>query len=145
MNRQNQNPKRVLVVDDDPISRKITAHIFSTAGCIVETARDGIEALAMVKDDIPDMMTIDLIMPYLKGDRLCQIIREMEPLREVKLVILSGVAAEAALSPSEFGADACIAKGDPNFSTALLDLLHRQNGSLAPVVADARMTLSGIE
>ena len=138
MNRQNQNPKRVLVVDDDPISRKITAHIFSTAGCIVETARDGIEALAMVKDDIPDMMTIDLIMPYLKGDRLCQIIREMEPLREVKLVILSGVAAEAALSPSEFGADACIAKGDPNFSTALLDLLHRQNGSLAPVVADAR-------
>jgi PAS domain S-box-containing protein len=138
MNRQNRNPRRVLVVDDDPISRKVTAHIFSTAGCIVETAQDGIEALAMVKDDIPDMMTIDLIMPYLKGDRLCQIIREMEPLREVKLVILSGVAAEAGLNPSEFGADACIAKGDPNFGTVLLDLLDRPHGSHVPVVAEGR-------
>jgi PAS domain S-box-containing protein len=138
MNPQKQNPKKVLVVDDDPISRKLTAHIFDTAGCIVETAQDGIEALAMVKDDIPDMMTIDLIMPYLKGDRLCQIIREMEPLREVKLVILSGVAAEAALSPSEFGADACIAKGDPNFSKVLLDLLHRRSGFAPPVVAKGR-------
>jgi PAS domain S-box-containing protein len=131
-NRQNQSPKRVLVVDDDPISRKITAHVFGTAGCIVRTAQDGIEALSMVKEDIPDLMIIDLIMPYLKGDRLCQIIREMEPLREVRLAILSGVAAEAALDPRQFGADACIAKGDPNFSTILLDLLHLENRSAAP-------------
>ncbi len=131
---QNQHPKRVLVVDDDPISRNLTAYIFQTAGCIVKTAQDGIEALAMVKEDIPDLMTIDLIMPYLKGDRLCQIIREMEPLREVKLVILSGVAAEAGLNPSDFGADACIAKGDPNFSLILLDLLHHDGESTAPAI-----------
>ncbi|MEJ2153893.1 MAG: response regulator [Desulfobacteraceae bacterium] len=134
ISRQNQHPKKVLVVDDDPISRNLTAYIFQTAGCIVKTAQDGIEALAMVKEDIPDLMTIDLIMPYLKGDRLCQIIREMEPLRQVKLVILSGVAAEAGLNPSDFGADACIAKGDPNFSLILLDLLHRDSESTAPAI-----------
>jgi PAS domain S-box-containing protein len=137
VNRQNPNSTKVLVVDDDPISRKVTAHVFSSAGCTVKTARDGIEALALVRDFIPDLMTIDLIMPYLKGDRLCRIIREMEPLREVKLVILSGVAAEAALSPAEFGADACIAKGDPNFPKVLLDFLHRESGTIEPVVAQA--------
>jgi PAS domain S-box-containing protein len=137
MNNQNRNLKKVLVVDDDPISRKLTAHIFSTAGCIVKTAQDGIEALGMVKDYIPDLMTIDLIMPYLKGDRLCQIIREMEPMREATLAIISGVAAEAALDPSEFGADVCIAKEDPNFSVYLLDLLHREKSSVAPTVGGA--------
>jgi PAS domain S-box-containing protein len=137
MNRQNQSSKRVLVVDDDPISRKVTANIFSSVGCTVKSAQDGIEALTIVKEFIPHMMTVDLIMPYLKGDRLCQIIREMEPLREVKLVILSGVAAEAALCPSDFGADACIAKGDPNFIEALLDILHREGGSTAPILAHA--------
>jgi len=135
MNHQSRNLKKVLVVDDDPISRKMIAHIFSTAGCIVNTANDGIEALAMVKDDIPDLMTIDLIMPYLRGDRLCQIIREIEPLREITLVIISGVADEAALAPSDFGADACMAKGDPNFTAALIDLVHRENRCIAPTIA----------
>ncbi len=138
MNPQDRIPQKVLVVDDDPISRKITAHVFSAAGCIVKTAQDGIEALTMVKDFIPDLMTIDLIMPYLKGDRLCQIVREMEPLQEVRLVIISGVAAEAMLDPSEFGADACIAKGDPNFTTVLLDLLHCEKRSISPVAAQTQ-------
>jgi PAS domain S-box-containing protein len=138
MNRQNSNIKKVLVVEDDPISRHVTAHIFATAGCIVRTAQDGIEALTLVKDFIPDLMTIDLIMPYLKGDRLCQIIREMEPLREVTLAILSGLAVEAGLDPSEFGADVCIAKQDPNFRRILLDLLNRENRSSASAIAKAR-------
>ncbi len=136
MNQQNQNPKKVLVVDDDPISRKLTAHIFRTAGCIVKTAQDGIEALAIVKDYIPDLMIIDLIMPYLKGDRLCQIIGEMEPFQDVTLAIISGVAAEAALDPLEFGADACIAKGDPNYNLALLKLLDRKRGSAASAFSE---------
>jgi PAS domain S-box-containing protein len=136
MDPQSPAPKKVLIVDDDPISRLLTAHIFSTAGCVVKTAQDGIEALTIVKDYIPDLMTVDLIMPYLKGDRLCQIIREMEPLREVKLAIISGVAAEAGLDPSEFGADACIAKGDPNFSLDLLDLLHCENRTVAAAITE---------
>ena len=133
MNRQNQNPKRVLVVDDDPISCKLTANIFYTAGCIVMTAQDGIEALAMVKDDLPDLMTIDLIMPYLNGDRFCQIIREMAPQCEVTLAIISGAAVEAEIDPSEFGADICIAKGDPNYASILLELINRDNRPAAPV------------
>jgi PAS domain S-box-containing protein len=138
MEPQERNPKKVLVVDDDQISRDVTANIFSSDGCIVKTARDGIEALAMVKDDMPDLMTIDLIMPYLKGDRLCQIIREMAPQQEVRLVIISGLADEAALDPSEFGADVCVAKGDPDLSAVLLDFLHSEKGPVAPAIAESK-------
>ncbi len=135
MKTQYEHPKKVLVVDDDPISRQMMAHVFNSAGCIVKTAQDGIEALTLAKDFIPDLMTIDLIMPYLKGDRLCQIIREIEPLQQVTLVIISGVAVEAALDPSKFGADACIAKGDPNFIVLLMDLLQHGNELGPPAIA----------
>ena len=138
MNSLDRNLKRVLVVDDDPISLRVTANIFSSAGCIVKTAHDGIEALAMVKDELPDLMIIDLIMPYLKGDRLCRIIRDMAPVQEVRLVIISGLADEVALDPTEFGADVCIAKGDPNLSTVLLDLLQREKGPVAPAIAETQ-------
>ncbi len=129
MNASNEVSKKVLVVDDDPISLRLVAHIFGTAGCIVQTAQDGIEALTVLKDYIPDVITIDLIMPYLRGDRLCRIIRDMEPLRDALVVIISGVAAEAQLNLAECHVDECIAKGEPNFEKTLLDLLKRSNRS----------------
>jgi PAS domain S-box-containing protein len=138
MNPPDRKPKRVLVVDDDPISLRVIANIFGSVGCIVRTAHDGIEALAMAKDDMPELMIIDLVMPYLKGDRLCQIIREMAPQNQVRLAIISGLADEAALDPSQIGADVCIAKGDPNLSTVLLDLLQREKGPVAPARAQTK-------
>jgi PAS domain S-box-containing protein len=126
-----QHPKQVLVVDDDPTSCELTSQIFAEAGCEVRTARDGIEALGILKSYTPHVITIDLIMPYLKGDRLCKIIREMERFKTVCLVLISGVTVEAALDPSTFGADACIAKGAPDFTQSLLDLLALTDRSVA--------------
>ncbi len=138
MNPLDRNCKSVLVVDDDPISLSVTANIFSSAGCIVRTAHDGIEALAMIKDEMPDLMAIDLIMPYLKGDRLCQIVREMAPPQQVRLAIISGLAYEADLDPAQFGADVCIAKGSPDYSCVLLDLLDQEKGPCAPPIAEMK-------
>ncbi len=132
---QAESPKKVLVVDDDPISLQLIAHIFITAACEVRTAQDGIEALKILKSYVPDLIAIDLIMPYLKGDRLCQIIRGMEPLRDATVVIISGVAAEANLTPDDCGADACIAKGEKGFEKKLLSLLSRTGTPKSPVAA----------
>ena len=127
-----QNPKRVLVVDDDSISRELMSDIFREAGCEVKTAQDGIEALGILKIYTPHLITVDLIMPYLNGDRLCKIIRGVEQFKSVYLVLISGVAVEAALDPSAFGADACIAKGAPDFEQNLLELLAPTDQSVTP-------------
>lgn len=127
-----QNSKKVMVVDDDPISRKLTSRIFKEAGCEVMTARDGIEALGILKTSAPHIITIDLLMPYLRGDRLCQIIREMEQFKAVCLVLISAVAAEAAPDLSAFGANASVVKGAPDFAQCLLELLDRADQSVAP-------------
>jgi PAS domain S-box-containing protein len=132
MNQQVQSTAKVLVVDDDPLVSKMTAHVFSKAGCEVKTAHDGIEALGILKRFVPDLITIDLIMPYLSGDRFCQIIREMPQFRDVYLVVISGVAGEAGLEPSDFGADACIVKGSLNFHKTLLSLLGNRGRRSPP-------------
>jgi PAS domain S-box-containing protein len=127
-----QNPKKVLVVDDDSISRELMSDIFREAGCEVKSARDGIEALGILKTYTPHLITVDLIMPYLNGDRLCKIIRGVEQFKSVYLVLISGVAVEAALDPSDFGADACIAKGAPDFEQSLLEQLASTDQSGTP-------------
>jgi PAS domain S-box-containing protein len=135
MTQQAQSTQKVLVVDDDPLVCKMTAHVFSKAGCEVKTAHDGIEALGILKRFVPDLITIDLIMPYLSGDRFCQIIREMPQFRDVYLVVISGVAGEAGLDPSGFGADACIVKGSLNFHKTLLSLLQNRGLRSPPTPA----------
>lgn len=132
MDQQVQNTQKVLIVDDDPISCKMTAHVFRKAGCEVKTAHDGIEALGILKRFVPDLITIDLIMPYLCGDRLCQIIREMPQFKDVYLAVISGVAEETGLDPTDFGADACIVKGSPNFQKMLLSLLDNREHRPSP-------------
>ena len=127
-----QNPKKVLIVDDDSISRELMSDIFREADCEVKTARDGIEALGILKTYTPHLITIDLIMPYLNGDRLCKIIRGVEQFKSVYLVLISGVAVEAALDPSDFGADACIAKGAPDFEQSLLEQLASTDQPVTP-------------
>jgi len=63
---------RLLVVDDDDAIRKLFERIARRAGYHVETARDGVEALAMLDAADYDITLIDLMMPRLSGYELVQ-------------------------------------------------------------------------
>ncbi|MBW2109189.1 MAG: response regulator [Deltaproteobacteria bacterium] len=104
-------PKKVLAVDNHPVILKFITQLLSKKGHVVKTAGNGLEALKILEDYTPDVAFIDLVMPNIGGEKLCQIIRGMPKMRNTHLVILSALAADPMVSACAFGADACIPKG----------------------------------
>ena len=102
---------KVLVVDNNPVVLKYMDSFLSKNGYSVKTAENGLAALDLIQNYTPDIIFVDLIMPYIKGELLVSILREREELSETTIIILSGVAAEIELDYISMGADACIAKG----------------------------------
>lgn len=123
---QNPKKKKIVVVDNHPVMLEYTARFLSRKGHQVVTAADGLSALHILKDFIPDVMFIDLIMPNIGGEKLCRIIRSSPRLTHVSLVVISAVAAEKEIDIVEIGADACIAKGPfDKMSRHILQVLDR--------------------
>ncbi|MFP3980079.1 MAG: PAS domain S-box protein [Desulfobacterales bacterium] len=107
--------KQVLVVDNHPVIRKFMSSILMEKGHSVFTAEDGISALGILSEYIPDVIFIDLIMPNISGNKVCQIIRRRQHLDHCLLVVLSAIAAEEEdMLLNDLGADLILAKGPFN-------------------------------
>jgi len=106
--------KNILVVDNHMVTLKYLEMLLSKEGYVVRLASDGIEALDIIKDFKPDVFFIDLVMPYIRGEKLIPILRNIDTVKESKIVVLSGIAAEIGSDHVSFGADACIAKAPFN-------------------------------
>lgn len=88
---------KILVVDDDPDILDATTMILESQGYKVVTARDGIEGLAVLKAEKPDLMILDLMMPKMDGFSVC---KELQDPRWAKhkgtpILILTSVREEA--------------------------------------------------
>jgi ATP-dependent Lon protease len=68
-------PRRVLVVDDEEIARANLEHVFTKEGYLVETAADGLEALARLKKTPADIVISDLKMSRMDGLQLLAQVR----------------------------------------------------------------------
>jgi len=102
---------RILVVDNHPVILKFMTSLLQKEGYRVITAEDGLSALDVLKDFVPHVIFVDLIMPNIGGEKLCRIIRSMPELKDTYVAILSGIAADEEIEFARFGANACIAKG----------------------------------
>jgi Response regulators consisting of a CheY-like receiver domain and a winged-helix DNA-binding domain len=67
---------KILVADDDPQWLRLVLRSLQPEGFALLTARDGKEALALIKAEQPDLVLLDVIMPHLDGFALCQKVRE---------------------------------------------------------------------
>ena len=79
--------KKILIVDDNRLLRKFLSTHLERAGHQVRAAEDGFAALDVLSEFAPDVMFVDLFMPKIDGDRLCQIVRSRDDLKECYLVI----------------------------------------------------------
>ncbi|NUN64170.1 response regulator [Pseudanabaena biceps] len=79
----------ILVVDDDPDIRQELASSLKAHGYIVKTARDGSEALLCVQSYYPDLLLINLNMPEMGGDVVCQILKADIATEEVPIIFIS--------------------------------------------------------
>jgi two-component system, OmpR family, response regulator MprA len=67
---------RVLVVDDDPQLREALTRALELDGYAVETASNGVKALEAISGQRPDVMVLDVMMPYVGGLDVCRTLRE---------------------------------------------------------------------
>ena len=103
--------KKILVVDDNRMILKFLSNLLDGEGHEVKTCEDGLSALSLLTTFEPDIVFVDLIIPKIGGDKLCQIIRTMEHMKDCYLVIISAAVAEMDLDFKKIGVNACIAKG----------------------------------
>jgi len=88
---------KILVVDDDPDIREALSMILEAQGYQVVTAQDGIEALANLKAEAPDLMILDLLMPKMDGFAVCKELKEPRWVKyaNTPVLILTSVREEA--------------------------------------------------
>lgn len=79
----------VLVVDDDPMKRQLLRLILERAGFGVAEAADGIEALLTLTKSIPDLMTLDVMMPQMDGITVCTRVRQNPETVALPIIIVS--------------------------------------------------------
>lgn len=83
--------KTVLVVDDDPDAREFLTTVLADNGYDSITAQDGTEALKMIDETVPDLVTLDIAMPEKSGVSVYRKLREDDRLKDVPVIIITGI------------------------------------------------------
>ena len=103
--------ERVLLVEDNPMNRRVVEFLLKAQGYIVDEARDGQEALEKLKTQLPDLILMDLQLPGLDGFAATKIIKQDDATKNIPVVALTAYAmsgdAERALAA---GCDGYITK-----------------------------------
>jgi PAS domain S-box-containing protein len=103
--------RRVLVVDDDDDFRGLMKEQLQHAGYVVFDARDAASGIQIARTALPDVITVDLLMPGIDGWKFIQQLREEERLAAIPIVVVSG-AADAKTSGKRPLDVSVISKGD---------------------------------
>ena len=105
------NPRKVLVVDDDPGMLEVLKSILAIERVEVYAATDGKEALQKTLSWNPDLILLDIGLPKLNGLTLCKAIRAGKETRNIPIIIVTSFTAPGRLEECmEAGADDFVGK-----------------------------------
>lgn len=98
----------ILVVERDPHVRELEGYFLREAGFAVEFARDGEEALVLVRSTRPDLVITEVLVPRLDGLAVCRRIKADAATSSTAVLVFSILAAES--RARDAGADAFLRK-----------------------------------
>jgi len=84
--------KKVLIVDDDPDVRLFNTTVVEESGYTPIEAANGEDGLKLVKQESPDLVVLDVLMPKQSGIRLYRELKTNKSLQRIPVIMLSGVA-----------------------------------------------------
>lgn len=79
----------IMVVDDSLTVRRVTSRLLRRQGMEVLTAKDGVEALTLLDERLPDLLLLDIEMPRMDGYELTRHIRRTERLRDLPIIMIT--------------------------------------------------------
>lgn len=86
---QGDERKAVLVVDDDTNIRALLRQSLEAEGYLVWEARDGVEAIAQLKEHCPHLIILDVMMPHLNGFDVASVVRNDPQTMNIPIIIVS--------------------------------------------------------
>ncbi len=91
MIRENADPRRVLIVDDDQRILDLLVELLNAEGYEVAPASDGEHALELVKSLEPDLIISDVVMPVISGIELCRLLKQDALMATIPVLLISGI------------------------------------------------------
>jgi chemosensory pili system protein ChpA (sensor histidine kinase/response regulator) len=120
----------VLVVDDSITVRRVTQRLLERNGMRVLTARDGMDAIALLSEQVPDIILLDIEMPRMDGYEVAALVRADPRLRDVPIIMITSRVGEKHRARAiELGVNDYL--GKPYQESQLLD-------AITPLVAQRR-------
>ncbi|MBX2994271.1 MAG: response regulator [Bdellovibrionaceae bacterium] len=109
--RNKVEPRTILIIEDDETMRTALKRIFESDGLQTRLASDGTE-LSVIMDEItPDLILMDIGLPWINGFELAQLLKEHKEIKKIPLVFVSGQASDEDLKRAfAIGADDFIKK-----------------------------------
>jgi two-component system phosphate regulon response regulator PhoB len=84
--------KKVLIVDDDDDVRKLVSKLVERAGYEAIVAKNGVEGMDKVRQDAPDLIILDVLMPKQSGIRMYRELKTEELFQNIPVIVLSAIA-----------------------------------------------------
>ncbi len=137
--------KRILVVDDDEAILELLQYNLEKEGYEVSTATNGVDAVQIAKEQNPELIILDIMMPGQDGVETCRQIRSITELADVFIIFLTARSEEySEIAAFEVGADDYITK--PIKPRALMSRInaHFRRGSDINASKD-RLTLGKLQ
>ena len=121
---------RIMVVEDEKQMQDILAEYMRRGGHSCVTAEDGVEALALLKQENADLLILDVMMPHLDGFTVCRLVRDRSG---IPIILLTAKAEEEdKLKGYEYGADDYMTKPfSPRVLLAKVNALLRRTSAAA--------------
>lgn len=82
---------KIVVADDNENIRSALAYLLEDDGYAVDIARDGVEALAAVREHRPHLVILDVMMPKMDGFDVCRAIKSDPQLRDTQVIMLTAM------------------------------------------------------
>lgn len=101
--------KNIFIIEDDIFLLQMYTAKFGQSGFVVESARDGEEALKKLKDTDPskiDLVLLDLVLPKMDGFELLKYIRKDDKLKNLKIIAFTNLGQKEEIKKAiDYGAD----------------------------------------
>ena len=103
--------RKILIIEDETDVADLLALNLRKAGCKVATAADGARGLQKARDDGPDFIILDLMLPKMSGLEVCRILKSDTATAQIPILMLTAKAEEVdRIVGLEFGADDYVTK-----------------------------------
>jgi two-component system alkaline phosphatase synthesis response regulator PhoP len=103
--------KKILIADDEADILEIISYNLELHGYQVFTAKDGDQAIRLAKEERPDLIILDIMMPKKSGIEVCRILRSQPEFKDTLIVFLTALNDELShVKGLEYGADDFISK-----------------------------------